>query len=70
MTTSARNGCAARYNEMLPTIFTSNYSLGDLVTECGVAARTVDRIAEMSSAVLKITGKSRRLDKKGGELPF
>ena len=59
-----------RYNEMLPTIFTSNYSLGDLVTECGVAARTVDRIAEMSSAVLKITGASRRLKKNGGELPF
>lgn len=59
-----------RYNEMLPTIFTSNYSIGELVTECGVAARTVDRIAEMSSAVLKITGKSRRIDKKGGELPF
>ena len=59
-----------RYNEMLPTIFTSNYSLGDLVTECGVAARTVDRIAEMSSAVLKISGASRRLKKKDGELPF
>lgn len=59
-----------RYNEMLPTIFTSNYSIGDLVTECGVAARTVDRIAEMSSAVLKITGKSRRLEKKSGDLPF
>ena len=59
-----------RYNEMLPTIFTSNYSLGDLVTECGVAARTVDRIAEMASAVLKITGKSRRLDKKDSDLPF
>lgn len=59
-----------RYNEMLPTIFTSNYSIGDLVTECGVAARTVDRIAEMSSAVLKIAGKSRRLEKKSGDLPF
>lgn len=59
-----------RYNEMLPTIFTSNYSIGDLVTDCGVAARTVDRIAEMSSAVLKITGKSRRIEKKGGDLPF
>lgn len=59
-----------RYIYKLPTIFTSNYSLADLVNECGMARRTVDRIAEMSNAVLKISGASRRLRKKNGDLPF
>ena len=59
-----------RYNEMLPTIFTSNYSIGELVTECGISSRTVDRIAEMSSAVFKLTGASRRIQGRNGKLPF
>lgn len=59
-----------RYNNLLPTIFTSNYSIGDLVTKCGLSERTVDRIIEMSSAVICIKGKSKRLEKKSGDLPF
>ena len=60
----------SRYIRKLPTIFTSNYSLSQLVNECGIAKRTVDRIAEMSNAVLKITGSSRRLHKANEDLPF
>lgn len=59
-----------RYNEMLPTIFTSNYPLGDLMAKCGVWARTVDRMVEMSSAVMKITGTSKRAEKALQQLPF
>ena len=50
-----------RYNNKKPTIFTSNYSLSQLITERGLANRTVDRIAEMSSAIIEIKGKSYRL---------
>lgn len=49
-----------RYNNMKPTIFTSNYSLQQLVQERGLMDKTVDRILEMSTAILKIEGKSNR----------
>lgn len=50
-----------RYNNQRATIFSSNYSLNELVNERGIMEKTVDRIAEMTSgAVMKIEGKSLR----------
>lgn len=40
-----------RYNAKKPTVFTSNYSLQELISERGLHERTVDRIAEMSNAI-------------------
>lgn len=60
-----------RYNGNKPTIFSSNYSLNELVNQRGIAERTVDRIAEMTNnAVMKITGESRRKINNKGEMPF
>lgn len=48
-----------RYKEMMPTIFSSNYSLDELL-EQGLEQRTVDRINEMSTAVMKLAGANYR----------
>lgn len=50
-----------RYNSGLPTVFSSNYSLRELVTKAGILAKTVDRINGMATAVLKIEGESSRI---------
>lgn len=57
-----------RYNNMKPTIFTSNYSLQELVQERGLLDKTVDRILEMSTVILKIEGKSNRIIRKENNL--
>ena len=50
-----------RYNAKKPMIFSSNYSLNDLVNLRGIADRTIDRISEMTSgAVFKFDGESMR----------
>ncbi len=50
-----------RYNAKKPTIFSSNYSLNELVNLRGISDRTVDRISEMTSgAVFKFDGESMR----------
>jgi DNA replication protein DnaC len=57
-----------RYNNMKPTIFTSNYSLQQLVQERGLMDKTVDRILEMSTAIMKIEGRSNRVNRKENNL--
>lgn len=59
-----------RYNMKKPTIFTSNYSLSELISERGLMQKTVDRIIEMSNAVFEIKGTSYRMRARKGELPF
>ena len=60
-----------RYNNLKPTIFTSNYSPAELIKERGLWQRTVDRIAEMSSAIIKLEGESYRLkSRKSKAAPF
>ena len=50
-----------RYNCKKATIFSSNYSLNDLINKRGIAEKTVDRISEMTSgAVMKSEGISLR----------
>lgn len=58
-----------RYNNKKATIFSSNYSLNELVNERGMMEKTVDRISEMTSgAVMKITGSSLRGKGNNGNL--
>ena len=59
-----------RYNNKLPTIFTSNYSLEALDTQRGLMEKTVDRILEMSSAIIKIEGESHRIKNRPDDIPF
>ena len=60
-----------RYNQGKPTIFSSNYSLNELVNLRGISEKTVDRISGMTSgAVMKIEGKSRRNTNETRNLPF
>lgn len=49
----------ARYNNKAPIIFTSNFSLRELIETRGIDDRTVDRIMEMTE-VMKIEGNSYR----------
>ena len=58
-----------RYNNKKATIFSSNYSLNELVNERGIMEKTVDRISEMTiGAVMKITGMSVRGKANNGDL--
>lgn len=60
----------SRYVNNKPTIFTSNYSLRELVENRGVADKTVDRIMEMTE-IIKLEGVSyRKLIHQKRELPF
>ena len=49
-----------RYIDNKPIIFTSNYSLEELVRDRGVADKTVDRIMEMCE-IMKLEGQSYRV---------
>ena len=49
-----------RYIDRKPIIFTSNYSLKELIEDRGIAKRSVDRIMEMCE-VIKLEGQSYRL---------
>lgn len=59
-----------RYNERKPTIFTSNNSFSELINERGMLDKSVDRIMEMSTVILKIEGQSFRRELRKVELPF
>lgn len=59
-----------RYNNNKPIIFTSNYSLRELIEERGVADKTIDRINEMCE-IMKLEGVSyRRTIKEQREVLF
>ena len=55
-----------RYNNKKPTIFSSNYSMNELIKDRGMMKKTVDRIGEMSTAMIKLSGDSYRRKAKGG----
>jgi DNA replication protein DnaC len=57
-----------RYNNNKPTIFTSNYSLPTIIEERGLMDKTADRIMEMSTAILKIEGRSNRAQRRENTL--
>ncbi len=49
-----------RYKNMLPTIYTSNYSLEELQKK-GLHTKITDRIYETSHAIVELKGKNRRI---------
>lgn len=51
----------ARYVQKKSTIFSSNEAVGDLHSACGMQAKTVDRIVEMSTVQLELKGTSYRI---------
>ena len=55
----------SRYIDLKPVIFSSNYSIEQLA-ERGFMEKTIDRVSEMSTAIMKIQEKNFR--KKGKEL--
>jgi DNA replication protein DnaC len=59
-----------RYNNNKPTIFSSNHSLGELISDRGMMQKTVERIMEMSTAIIKVEGQSYRPKKRGKDVPF
>lgn len=59
-----------RYNNKKPTIFSSNHSLGELISERGMMQKTVERIMEMSTAIIKVDGKSYRVKNRKRDVPF
>lgn len=58
----------ARYNAQRPTIFTSNYSIGELDDKLTFDAAIVERITEMATVNMELCGdnfrKDARLDKR------
>lgn len=59
-----------RYNNRKPTIFSSNHSLNELVEKRGMMSKTVDRIMEMSTAIIKVNGTSYRAKNRRKDVPF
>lgn len=50
-----------RYNNMLPTIFSSNHSIKDMSSEFGFDKATMSRIISMSTFILKMNGEDKRV---------
>lgn len=50
----------ARYNAQKPTIFSSNYSIGELASVLGLDKAIVERINEMATRVIKLEGDDFR----------
>ena len=50
-----------RYNNMLPTFFSSNYSIEEFAKEFGFDNAIVDRIMAMATKKLTLKGKNRRI---------
>lgn len=59
-----------RYNNKKPTIFSSNHSLNELMQERGMLEKTVDRIMEMSTAIIRVNGTSYRAKNRRKDVPF
>ena len=59
-----------RYNNKKPTIFSSNHSLNELINERGMMGKTVDRIMEMSTAIIKVNGESYRAKNRRKDVVF
>jgi len=59
-----------RYNNKKPTIFSSNHSLSELISDRGMMQKTVERIMEMSTAIIKVEGQSYRMKNRRKDVPF
>lgn len=59
-----------RYNNKKPTIYSSNYSLNELIETRGMMEKTVDRIMEMSTAIIRVNGQSYRAKNRRKDVIF
>lgn len=59
-----------RYNNKKPTIFSSNHSLNELIEQRGMMEKTVDRIMEMSTAIIRVNGQSYRAKNRRKDVIF
>lgn len=50
----------ARYNSQKPTVFSSNYSIGELASVLGLDKAIIERINEMATRVIKLEGDDFR----------
>ena len=53
-----------RYGNLMPTIFSSNYTYNQLISERGLMPKTVERVREMSTVTLFIDGENFRKSNK------
>lgn len=53
-----------RYNNMLPTIFSSNYAIDELSSTFGFDPALVDRISAMATRAIHLQGENRRHPEK------
>lgn len=60
----------SRYNDKKPTVFSSNLKIAELSAQRGIMTKTIDRIHEMSSAIIEINDVSYRFKAKEKDLPF
>ena len=60
----------ARYVQNMSTIFSSNESVLDLMSKCGMEQKTVDRIVEMATVQLELKGTSYRMRREQQEKVF
>lgn len=51
-----------RYNAQKPTIFSSNFSIGELISVLGLDKAIVERVNEMATRVIKLEGDDFRSD--------
>lgn len=56
-----------RYNKMLPTIFSSNYTPQELSKEFGFDDAILDRVLDLSTIIFKMSGTNRRLRNRTNE---
>lgn len=59
-----------RYNSQKPTIFSSNLSIQELVEKQGIMTKTVDRVVELSNAIIEVKGDSYRFIKRNIDIPY
>ena len=58
-----------RYNNNKPTIYTSNYSMKEMIEKRGLAPKTIDRIMETAEPML-LEGRSYRAEKRAKIQPI
>lgn len=54
----------ARYNSRRPTVFSSNYAMDELATKLDLDKAIIERVNEMSTRVIRLTGDDFRTDER------
>lgn len=59
-----------RYNAKKSTAFSSNLTIQQLIEKQGLMPKTIDRVVEMSNAIMEVKGDSYRFIKRDTNIPF